>query len=119
MKPPEQHRFKPGQSGNPKGRPKRIEDPSTTLQKVLARRISVNGHAGKMTIREALFRRLRERALAGGRRAIDLQQKILAVASAAQPPDARPVDTTEIKRKLAEMIGLHLEGDRAEATDVE
>ena len=89
MKPPQKNRFKPGQSGNPAGRPKRIDDPYTTLQKVLARRITVTGETKKMTIQEALVRRLRERAIAGDKRAMALQRKILSMAAAALPPVTR------------------------------
>ena len=42
-----------------------------------------------MTIQEALVRRLRDRALAGDKRAMALQQKILAMAAAALPPETR------------------------------
>ena len=116
MKPPKDKRFKPGQSGNPAGRPKRIDDPYTTLQKVLARRITVTGETKKMTIQQALFRRLRERAIAGDKRAMALQRTILAMAAALQP-EYRAVDTTAAKLKLARMLGIEISDDDQDASD--
>jgi hypothetical protein len=116
MKPPRDKRFKPGRSGNPAGRPKRIDDPYTTLQKVLALRITVTGETKKMTIREALFRRLREQAIAGDKRAMALQRKILAMAMAALPPVTR-VDITAAKLKLARLLGIAISDDDQDASD--
>jgi Family of unknown function (DUF5681) len=115
MKPPKAKQFKPGQSGNPAGRPKRIDDPYTTLQKVLARRITVTGETKKMTIQQALFRRLRERAIAGDKRAMALLRKILAMAAALQP--VTRVDTTAAKLKLARMLGIAVSDDDQDASD--
>ena len=71
-----------------------------------------------MTIQEALVRRLRDRALAGDKRAMGLQQKILSMAAAALPPENHAVDTTAAKEKLARMMGLlPAENDDQDATD--
>jgi Family of unknown function (DUF5681) len=113
MKPPKDNQFKPGRSGNPAGRPKRIDDPYTTLQKVLARRIAVAGETKKMTIQEALFRRLRDRAIAGDKRAMGLQRKILSMATATLPTVSR-VDTTAAKLKLARLMGLENSEDASD-----
>lgn len=86
MKPPAAHRFKKGQSGNSKGRPKAVETPYTALQKVLKRKISVTG-GGKIAIQDALLLRLRELAHAGDRRAVALQQRILAMARPGLPEE--------------------------------
>jgi len=103
MKPPRKNRFKPGESGNPAGRPK-LDDPYATLQKVLGRRITVTGETKRITIRDALIRRLRDRALAGDRRAMRLQQKILSMVKAALP-EHHPVDITAVHERLAAHSG--------------
>src|SRR6266568_1866566 len=40
-RPPVRHRFKPGQSGNPKGRPKGRKKMGTLLEAVLSERVSI------------------------------------------------------------------------------
>jgi hypothetical protein len=114
MNPPKHGRFRKGQSGNPNGRPKRIDDPFTTLEKVLARRVSIAGEDRKIPIREALFRRLRERALAGDKRALTLQQKILKLAAAASPTPENSADIIGAKIRLAKMAGIELDLDEYE-----
>lgn len=89
MKPPRNTRFKPGQSGNSKGRPKVAETPYTALQKVLKRKVVVKGQDRKIRLDEALIRRLRELALSGDRRAVALQQKILEMSGANQTDPSR------------------------------
>ena len=86
--PPASHRFKKGLSGNPKGRPKTLETPYTALQKVLKRKVPVTG-GGQIAIQDALLLRLRDLALAGDRRAVALQQHILAMARPGLPEEGR------------------------------
>ncbi len=52
------------------------------------------------------MRRLRERALAGEKRAIALQQKILEQAAAAAPDHGKTDDFGEAMRRWAEMLGF-------------
>ncbi len=83
--PPEQTRFKKCQSGNRKGRPKKKDDIYTLLQRVLKRKVRMKGADRKMQVREALIRKLRDLALSGDRRAIDLQRRILDEAGVNHP----------------------------------
>ncbi len=111
MKPPKHGRFRKGQSGNPKGRPPRDSDPFTVLRKVLGKRIGVAGQTRKMTVEDALLWRLRERAIAGERRALELQQKIMTLAAKASPPPGSTQDLAlAAKQKLAEMAGIEIKG---------
>ncbi len=50
--------------------------------------------------------RFRERALAGEKRAIALQQKILEQAAAAAPDHGKPIDINEAKLEFAKRLGL-------------
>lgn len=56
-KPPEASRFKPGESGNPNGRPKLATSLGTQLKKILGRKIPVTekGVARKMTLQEVML----------------------------------------------------------------
>lgn len=73
-KPPRQTRFQPGQSGNPRGRPKRSKNTKTYLNDALRQRINVRlgGVQRKMPKNQAMIERLVELALGGNMRAVQL-----------------------------------------------
>ena len=98
--PPVQHRFTRGKSGNPHGRPRKQDDLWTHLTRVLDRNVKLQGRDDQMPIREALIRRLRDLALAGDRRALDLQRRILAEAGA--NAEDQSLDPAEVKRRVLE-----------------
>lgn len=81
MKPPKSKRFKKGKSGNPKGGPKAIDDPVEIISRVLSRPVQVSGSNRKVTMLEALTRKLRELALSGDRQAVKLVTAVLKVAA--------------------------------------
>jgi|GEM_PF-2480946 len=62
-KPPKKHRFKPGQSGNPKGRPKIYKSPISVLKEPIAMRI--DGKTREVSSFEAAFRKTAHKALEG------------------------------------------------------
>jgi hypothetical protein len=66
-KPPRTHQFKPGKSGNPKGRPKGAKNEETILRELLQQKISLNerGKSRRITIHEGIFRRIIEDCLKG------------------------------------------------------
>ena len=66
-RPPRAHQFKPGQSGNPKGRPKGAKNEATILYELLHRKIPVRegGHTRKITVLEAILLRFCEDSLKG------------------------------------------------------
>jgi|SRR5665213_6894 len=66
-KPPRQHQFKPGQSGNPKGRRKGAKNESTILREILERKIDTRSgnRSRKITILEGILLRITEDSLKG------------------------------------------------------
>jgi hypothetical protein len=66
-KPPRANQFKPGKSGNPKGRPTGAKSEATILHDLLQHKISLNerGKARKITIHEGILRRIIEDCLKG------------------------------------------------------
>jgi hypothetical protein len=66
-KPPRTHQFRPGKSGNPKGRPRGAKSEATILQGLLQRRIGLSerGKTRRITLLEAILRRIAEDSLKG------------------------------------------------------
>ena len=73
-------RFKPGQSGNPKGRPKGTRNFANDLEDVLEKKVRImeDGRSNSVSSQMAALMRLREKALKGDGRALD---RIIAMAS--------------------------------------
>lgn len=74
-RPPSAHRFKPGRSGNPSGRPRgALNKLAATLDRILARRLDApdgSGGARQMSAQEASLRRLVDLAVSGAPDAIE------------------------------------------------
>jgi hypothetical protein len=70
-RPPREHRFQPGQSGNPRGRPKGSRNVATIIAEVLSRRIrtKIDGQPQRILPTEALVHVVLRKALAGDRHA--------------------------------------------------
>ncbi len=85
-KPPRHTRFKPGQSGNPNGRPKGSKNLATELQQQLRKvvTITVDGKAKRMTVQEVIARRLANDSMKGVTKAIELLIKL----ASAKPDEA-------------------------------
>ena len=71
-KPPKKGQFKPGRSGNPKGRPKGCKNFSTVLVNELSERLTVKegGKTRRLTKMEAVTKQLVSKALKGDARAL-------------------------------------------------
>ena len=72
--PPKATRFRPGQSGNPKGRPKGALNMATVLERTLRERVTVNEGGKRKTINklEAAVMQLSDKAAAGDLKAVQL-----------------------------------------------
>lgn len=73
-RPPKHSQFKPGRSGNSKGRPKGAENFATIVKRRLAQRIELreSGKVHKVTALEAGIARLVDQTLRGNHRAMGL-----------------------------------------------
>jgi hypothetical protein len=83
-KPPKKSRFKPGKSGNPRGRPKGTKNLKTDLQEELIERIAVRDSNGsrRITKQKALVKSIVAKAIKGDQKAagiiLDLVLRLLA-----------------------------------------
>ena len=70
-KPPKEHQFKPGRSGNRKGRPKGAKSEDTIVREVMSRRVglSLGGKPRKVPLLEAVWTKIADDALKGNAKA--------------------------------------------------
>ena len=73
-RPPKWTRWKPGQSGNPKGRPKGSRPLGAVLQEIIQQKVSVteSGKTRRISALEVMLRRLTNDAMRSDQRAIKL-----------------------------------------------
>jgi hypothetical protein len=76
-RPPQRSRFKKGQSGNPKGRPKGIKSTRELLDKELSSTVPIRegGRSKKMSKREVIVKRQVNKAMEGDPKSTDLIMK--------------------------------------------
>ena len=108
-RPPLANRFRAGQSGNPRGRPKGARNLSTVVASALGERVAVteNGRRRRITKLEAAIKQLVNRAAAGEARATQLLIQLAQAteARAAQPDadligEADAIVIAELQRRL-------------------
>lgn len=91
-RPPTATRWKPGQSGNPNGRPKGSKNATTMAKTALSRKVAatVNGRKRKMTVVEIAYRRLSDKAMAGDQKALAF---LLMLANNMEPSETGSTDS--------------------------
>src|SRR5262245_40960041 len=107
-RPPVNRQFRPGQSGNPKGRPKGRKNPKTTIVEAFNKKIKVRGKNGTRTVStlQAMLEVNINKALAGDTNAL---ARLLQIAEKHGVFDWQPevsIDTSGydiLMRKLEEM----------------
>ncbi len=85
-KPPKHTQFKPGESGNPNGRPKGHKNFATLTKEILLKKITAKTPAGpkKMTIMEALLWRHIQNALVGDTKSLAAILRLSALAEGSE-----------------------------------
>lgn len=112
-RPPAASRFQPGQSGNPKGRPKGARNISSTARDALERAINVKekGKWRKTTVRKAAFHRLAEKAAAGDVKAL---QCLLSLESVERLPRTEDGDMQPLSARDLELLQRYFDRRRSE-----
>ncbi|MFN3347346.1 DUF5681 domain-containing protein [Pseudorhodoplanes sp.] len=109
-RPPEHTRFKPGQSGNPSGRPKGSQNLKTIFEKILKEEVSLRegNEVRKVTKAEALMRGLVVGALKGDQRNVVTLLRIAEQAGHFTEPGQ---EIGRIERIIVSWKGPEHEGD--------
>jgi Family of unknown function (DUF5681) len=114
-RPPQETRFKPGESGNPQGRPKGAKNLRTELAEELQERIALRegGERRMVSKQRALVKRLMERALQGDTRAASLIVTMVArfLDQTEEEDQATPLTDTDLA-----ILEAYLEAQRARLT---
>lgn len=92
-RPPTRTQFKPGRSGNPRGRPKRAKGMKTITIEILTEKVAIRTAAGikRVSKMEAVLHKLTEKAFAGDVRA----QQALIVYYTKYVSDDREIETSD------------------------
>ncbi len=115
--PPRHTRFKPGESGNKRGRPKGSKSVDAVLQSLLNQKVTIQDAAGRRRVPavEALLRALMQRALRGDNRAakllLDGQQRL--------PPPEAPANEAASAAEDQEILEEYLARRRAFERDAD
>ena len=104
-KPPKSGQFKPGQSGNRKGRPKKSKNSATLLNLELDQRIVIqeNGKRRTITKREAVMKQLVNGAVSGNIRKTAMVIKLVDQTAEPEPFVPNEQDEAELRQALEEL----------------
>lgn len=97
-KPPADHRFKPGQSGNPRGRPKDARGFKGLVEEALGAKVTLNekGKKRQVSVAAATLKRLIQKAVVDGdQRAIDRVLSLAQQVEADRPAVQEIVDADD------------------------
>ena len=117
--PPAATRYKPGQSGNPRGRPKGVQNVVTTAARIMRERVNVieNGRRRSFTKLEAALTQMINRAVKGDARAMQQLLQLAALVDGALAT-GRAVDVKEADQAVLKNVlkRLGLDGSGTDET---
>ncbi len=110
-KPPAEHTWKPGQCGNPNGRPKGRKNEATIWKEITNKKITlpISGKTETVTIQEGIQYRIVSDALAGNIKSAAFVLNRLALIAAGEP--ASISDLSDDDRKVLEDFARRLKDD--------
>jgi hypothetical protein len=118
-KPPQNTRFKKGQSGNPRGRAPGDKDLKTLLIDTLNEPVVVTENGGRRTIskRQAIVKQLVNQSAKGDWRAVKLLVDMLHETEGGGEPEAAESSFGEADQKVIEQLKARLNGKKRESDD--
>lgn len=115
-KPPKSGRFKKGQSGNPKGRPKRVKNFQTELKEVLSSKVTIKdkGRPKSVSTVQASLMRLKEKALKGDPRALNTLLSYAEQSSQLSDSHSRERELSKLEREIFDrsLLGVVADGSQ-------
>ena len=104
-RPPVQHQFKPGQSGNPRGRPRGRLGMVGLLKKALNERVTITegGRKRTITMAEAAFKQTARKAVSGDMRATSLLWALIQFCESRSTDAVARYDTDADQAVMAEL----------------
>ncbi|MBB4379876.1 DUF5681 domain-containing protein [Bradyrhizobium sp. SBR1B] len=107
-RPPREHQFKPGQSGNKGGRPKGSKNEATIINEILNRKIDIRdkGRLRKISVLEGIFTKFADDALKGKDKAAALLLNRKQQVESIEQPATPLLDTDD--RKVLESYAEQL-----------
>lgn len=101
-KPPKRTQFKPGRSGNPKGRAKGQRNLKSDLTSILKKQVTIreDGEVRRVARQEAILLSLFERAMRGDVKATSQILAMLLRLEAQDPPEQAPAPVTDNDRAI-------------------
>jgi hypothetical protein len=117
-RPPKHTRFKPGTSGNPKGRPRGAKSLADAFEQALNERVPVNdnGKRKKITMSEAIAKQTMRKAVAGDQRALRL---VFDMWFRWHPKGKQELDAVNLMRELGAAAADAIEKEKAEKEERE
>lgn len=107
-KPPVEHQFKPGRSGNPKGRTKGTKNLKTDLEEELKERIPIKeaGKAKKVSKQRAMVKALMAKAVGGDTKAVNIVMGMISKLMIGEDMDeAKLEDLTATDEAILDELG--------------
>lgn len=115
-RPPRAHQFKPGKSGNPRGRPKGAKNESTILRDIMNRKIESRsaGQTRKISILEGILLRITEDALKGNPKSASfVLNRYAAMVSGELEGQDLSEDDREVLEAFARRMALRHDGENS------
>jgi hypothetical protein len=107
-RPPRSRQFKPGESGNPRGRPKGARGVSQVLEAALNKRITVTegGKRKRITKLDAAIQQVANKAASGGEKAVKLVMEMIAHGERTRQPADGQMTADAQKTRDAAILDL-------------
>lgn len=114
-RPPRQHQFKTGQSGNPRGRPKGVPSEIDMLTALLNKKIPVQerGRIRQVPVLEVAYRRVIQNAMQGDLKAMNFlinRMATVAQSRSGETPEMNEDDRAVLESFVAQVMNSHKNG---------